>query len=226
MKTKKYTVLLAFLLIWMISFSFNSCKESNLDLEPMSETEASFFKDDYQFLRAIVGTYAKLTDVYWFNNNNPSHHLWMLPGDDLTSTGGYSTESFTGIIVSDGRINDIWTAYYRIIARANVILEKIEEAPGDPSVTITEETSEKIKGEALFLRSLMYYKLWNLWGTAPLINKRIKDLGSAKNPNSTGTELLDQAIADLTLAATLLPENWDESYTGRATNESAYGLLG
>ena len=32
-------------------------------MEPKSETEASFFKDDYQFFRAIVGTYAKLTDI-------------------------------------------------------------------------------------------------------------------------------------------------------------------
>jgi len=226
MKTSKSKIFKPLFLAIALLLLINACKESNLDLPPMSETEASFFKDDYQFFRAIIGTYAKLTDIYWFNNNNPNHHAWMLPGDDLTSTGGFSTESFTGIIVSDARLNDIWTAYYRIIARANVILEKIENAPGDLSVEITAETAEKIKGEALFLRSLMYYKLWNLWGTAPLINKRIKDLGSSKNPNSKDTELLDQAITDLTLAADLLPTEWDDTYLGRATEDAANGLLG
>jgi hypothetical protein len=105
-------------------------------------------------------------------------------------------------------------------------LGKIEEAPGDPSVSITEETTGKIKGEALFLRSLCYYKLWNLWGTAPLITKRITNLEAVKNPNSEDTELLVQAITDLQEAATLLPVEWDDAFKGRATSEAAYGLLG
>jgi hypothetical protein len=37
---------------------------------------------------------------------------------------------------------------------------------------------------------------------------------------------LDQAIIDLTEAATLLPEAWDEGNVGRATKNSARGLLG
>ena len=226
MKPRKLKIVFSVLLVWMISFTFNACKESNLDLQPKAETEASFFKDDYQFFRAIVGTYAKMTDIFWFNNNNPRHYVWILPGDDLTTRGGYAFESFNGLNQSEGGLNDLWIAYYRIISRANVILEKIEEAPNDPEVKITEETSKWVKGEALFLRSLMYYKLWNYWGTAPLINKRIKDLASSKTPNSTGTQLLDQAIEDLTLAATLLPDSWDEAYVGRATIESAFGLLG
>jgi starch-binding outer membrane protein, SusD/RagB family len=226
MKTRKINIYKPFMLALLLPLLINACNKENLNLKPMSETEASFFKDDYQFFRAIIGTYAKFTDIYWFNNNTPSHGVWMLPGDDLTTTGNNSTESFTGIIVSEARFNDIWSAYYRIIARANVILEKIEQAPGDASVTITTETSEKIKGEALFLRSLIYYKLWNLWGTAPLINTRIKDLGSSKTPSSKDTELLDQAITDLTLAATLLPESWDEANLGRVTRDAANGLLG
>jgi starch-binding outer membrane protein, SusD/RagB family len=226
MKTRNIKIALSVLVVWTISLSFQGCKESNLDLEPKAETEASFFKDDYQFMRAIIGTYAKLTDIFWFNNNNPRHYVWMLPGDDLTTRGGYFSESFNGVVVSEDGLNDLWTAYYRIISRANVILEKIEEAPNDPGTHITTQTTEWVKGEALFLRSLMYYKLWNLWGTAPLINKRIKDLASSKNPNSTGTQLLDQAIEDLTLAAALLPGEWESIYIGRATKEAANGLLG
>ena len=226
MKTIHIKIFKSLLLTLLFLSPFSACDKSHLDLQPKSETEASFFKDDYQFFRAIVGTYAKLTDIYWFNNNNPSHWVWMLPGDDLTTNGNNSTESFAGIIVSEGRFNDIWIAYFRIISRANVILEKIALAPEDPSVNITTETTEKIKGEALFLRSLMYYKLWNLWGTAPLINTRIKDLGSSKTPSSKDTELLDQAITDLTEAAQILPESWSTEYTGRATKDAANGLLG
>jgi len=226
MKTIQNRLIKPIICSLMLLLLINACDDNKLDLAPQTEIEDTYYKDDYQYFRAIAGAYAKLCDIYWFNNNNPSHWVWMLPGDDLTSGGSYSTESFAGIIVSEGRLNDIWSASYRVISRANVILEKLAEAPGDPSVNITDQSSKYVKGEALFLRSLMNYKLWNLWGTAPLMNSRIKDLASTKTPNSKDTELLDQAIADLTEAATLLPESWDSQNTGRATREAAYGLMG
>lgn len=226
MRTYIYKIYFSIVLLLISSFSFNSCNKENLDLEPYSVTESSYYKNDAQFLKAIIGVYAKLDLIYWFNNNNPCHHLWLLPGDDLTSAGTYNSESFTGLISSDDRLNDLWTAYYQVINRANVILLKINEAPSDASVSVTEETTNHIKGEALFLRALMYYSLWNLWGTAPLVNERITSLSATNTPSSKDTELLDQAITDLTEAAELLPANWSTEFTGRATNESAYGLLG
>src|SRR5678816_2478502 len=44
--------------------------------------------------------------------------------------------------------------------------------------------------------------------------------------NTTGTQLLDQAISDFTAAAGLLPESWDDANRGRVTQNSAYGMLG
>lgn len=71
----------------------------------------------------------------------------------------------------------------------------------------------------------MYWKLWNTYGTAPLVTERIVDLDNAYPPNSSGTQLLDQAIMDLELASELLPENWDAENTGRVTRNSALGLV-
>lgn len=212
------------LIIWTATCI--SCNDENLDLQPLYETEACYFLNDDQFFSAIVGTYAKLTDIYYYNNNSPRHYLWLLTGDDLTSRGSYFSESFAGIVTRERGIFDIWRVYYQIINRANTVLEKIDEARDNPDIKITEVTTKFIKGEALFLRSLMYYKLWNLWGTAPLINKRIKDINNIHQPNSQNTELLDQAITDLSLAATILPSVWEEIYTGRATSDAAFGLLG
>src|SRR5205085_11458067 len=61
---------------------------------------------------------------------------------------------------------------------------------------------------------------------APLITERVKTLDETKPGNSSGTQLLDQAITDLTEAATLLPAAWPDESRGRATANSAYGLLG
>ena len=65
-----------------------------------------------------------------------------------------------------------------------------------------------------------------MFGTAPLVTERVDDLADTRPPSSTGTQLLDQAITDLTEAATLLPDSWPEDQRGRVTNNSAYGLLG
>lgn len=213
-------------IIFIVLELFISCNQESLEQIPCSETEATYYKDDEQFFRAIVGAYAKLSDIFWFNNNNPKHYIWLLPGDDLTSNGGYFSEHFVNIKSSEPGLNEIWMIYYEIISRANMVLEKIEMAQNDPDVRITEVTTRWVKGEALFLRSLMYYKLWNFWGTAPLINKRIKDIDDVHQPNSQNTELLDQAIADLSLAATILPSAWEEIYSGRVTSDAAFGLLG
>jgi len=133
---------------------------------------------------------------------------------------------FAGIFAQERGIFDIWSVYYQIINRANTVLEKIDEARAIRISKLPEVTTKCIRGEALFLRALMYYKLWNYWGTAPLINKRIKDIDDIYQPNSQNTELLDQAIADLSLAATILPSAWEEIYAGRVTSDAAFGLLG
>ena len=219
--------LLLTLLVIFFSVITDACDESRLDVQPTFPTESGFYKNDDDFFMAITGVYAKLTDLYYFSNNNPNHDIWMLPGDDLTSEGEHNyTEFFYNVNPRNEKFLHIWNTYFCIISRANLILEKIDEAPGNGSVNITEETSSKIRGEALFLRSLAYYKIWNFWGTAPLINGRIKDVDDTERPNSKDTELLDQAINDLREASSILPEYWDEIYKGRITRDGALGLLG
>jgi hypothetical protein len=118
----------------------------------------------------------------------------------------------------------MFRATYQLIARANVVLEK--NAGVEDGIYITPGLKDAHRGEALFLRAYGYYMLWNIWGTAPLITERLKSLDDTKPASSTGNALLDQAITDLTEAATLLPTAWDETNRGRVTQNSANGLLG
>jgi starch-binding outer membrane protein, SusD/RagB family len=112
---------------------------------------------------------------------------------------------------------------YQLIARANVVLQKIEEA--DETVySKTPALKDYHKGEALFLRGYNNFLLWNIFGTAPIVNERILDINNSYPPNSNGTELLDQAITDLETAAALLPDSWDANNKGRVTKNSAFGL--
>jgi starch-binding outer membrane protein, SusD/RagB family len=227
---KKIIILLSAILVMTISAILNSCNKDILEITNPDITESDYFKTEDDFFRGIIGAYAKITDLYWFNNNAALHGSWLLPGDDITvgaeggHDGNYGFDQFVQITPSKGAISDIWSTLYQIINRATIVMIKCDE--GDAAIFTDPTMKDKIKGEAMFLRAWCYYKLWNTWGTAPLITTRITDFGSIKTPNSKDSELLDQAITDLTEAASLLPETWPPAQSGRVFKGSAYGMLG
>lgn len=220
---------LKFLFIYCILFAAGiiACNEATIDLDPIGNTEASFFQNEAQMTEAVFGTYAKLSYFYKRGGSGGDNlqSIWLLPSDDLTTPGATSTEIFSTLEGDDGELSRYYNLSYQIIARANIVMEKIVEN-GSEAYDASSNADEYHRGEALFLRSLMYFNLWNIFGTAPLVTERITNLDDAFPPNSAGTQLLDQAIIDLTEAATLLPEAWDEGNVGRATKNSARGLLG
>ena len=219
--------------IGLLFMVFSGCNEKKLDLKPLAETEEDIFDKEEDFTRAVYGIYAKITDIYWYNANQPKHRMWHAPGDDITTTGITPFETFAGLQPATPEINlnggDVgptgyWRAVYNIISRANIVLQKIEEEDG---VYKDQNLKKAHKGEALFLRAWSFFQLWNFFGpAAPLITERITTQDGINPPSSKGTELLDQAIEDLKMAADLLPASWDDSNRGRVTKSSANGLLG
>jgi len=202
-----------------------SCNKSKLDLLPHGPTEFSYFQEEADFNKAVIGVYAKMNDAYWFRASGWSCTvpIFILPGDDVTTTEDEDFETFGRIQPGNGRLSDFYRVWYRMIARANVVLEKIEEEEG---IYTTPGLKDYHKGEALFLRGYSYYILWNYFGTAPLVTSRVTSSDQFTPPSSTGTQLLDQAITDFEGAASLLPESWSSANRGRATKNSARGMLG
>ena len=208
----------AFLILAM-----GSCNKDILKISPSSPTESAYFTQQSAFEQAVLGIYAKLTDLYSYNNVNWLQEVVLLPGDALTTTQQNNFENFI-LSPDNGKLNGYYDACYQMITRANVVLQKI--ATVADGVYTTPDLKNYNQGEALFLRAFAYYDLWNLFGTAPLDTVRIESQDQLYPPSSKGTELLDQAITDLSLAATLLPDSWDANDRGRVTRNAAYGLLG
>src|SRR5690606_22009064 len=100
-----------------------------------------------------------------------------------------------------------------------------KNAAVEDGIYVTAGLKDAHRGEALFLRGYAYFMLWNIWGTAPLITERLKSLDNTTPESSTGTQLLDQAIADFTEAAVLLPDAWAPIDRGRVFKSSANGML-
>ncbi len=220
---------IAFVVLGMLFIGgiIGSCSEDRLNLRPINDTEADFFKTETDFVASVGGIYAKLGDRYTFNNNNPEHGFWLLPGDDITTNGGFRVnfEVFSSLESGVGALAHHYGIAYQTIARANTFLDKVRNEE-IVSVITTANLADNLEGEALFLRGFMNLFLWNYFGTAPLINQRITSTDGITPPNSTDTELIDQAIEDFQTAAALLPTAWDASNRGRVTKNSAYGMLG
>lgn len=215
-----HSVLTAFI----TAISFTSCNIDRVDSPPLGLTEDSYFSLQSEFEQVLYNAYAKMTDWYWFRAQSFLHPMYFLPGDDITEEASSfaNWELFNNINPNDGRVGYFWTATYEMIQRTNVVIEKTSQANpddfDDPSFL------DIHRGEALFLRALAFFKLYNMFGTAPLITQRL-GVSTMHQPKSTGTQLLDQAIEDLKVAAQLLPITWDAAQRGRATKNSAYGLL-
>jgi hypothetical protein len=207
-------------------FALHACDETRLDLQPGGPTEQSFFAEEIEFERTVYGIYAKLTDLYWYNGgqDNCVQPVTLLPGDDVTTGGQDEFEIFSNIQPASFRLAYFYTACYQMIARANVLLEKNAAAAAD--VYKTPNLKNYHRGEALFLRAYAHYLLWNVFGTSPVVTQRVLNLDQTTPPSSTGTQLLDQAVTDLTEAANLLPATWSAENRGRVTANAANGLLG
>lgn len=213
-------------LILLIAFSFSSCDEATIEIDPIGDTEPGFFQNEEQMTRAVMGIYQKINFFYTFRGGNWLTGIWLLPDDNLTTEGSHVYENFVGINAMDGKLKDFYKYAYQLIARANTVLQKIEEN-GNFAYPLQPELKNYHKGEALFLRAWMNFRLWNIYGSAaPLVTERIVDLDNAYPPSCQGTELLDQAILDLEEAVSLLPDSWDAVNTGRVTKKSALALHG
>jgi hypothetical protein len=204
----------------------HSCSSSDLDLLPHGPTEQSYFRSETEFDKSVLGIYSKLSDYFWFNTGISSAPIpvFILPGDDITTNQAGEEFEIFSMQPSSSRLGYLYSRHYQMINRALTVLKKINTVAD--GIYTTTGLKDYHKGEALFLKAYAYYNLWNLFGTAPLLLEIPASTDQFTLPSSTGTQLLDQAITDLTEAANLLPASWDASNRGRVTANSANGLLG
>jgi hypothetical protein len=212
-----YTSLLAAGLL--IGFA---CNKNAIDIPPVNPSEADYFQKESEFDKAVLGVYSSLTPL--FNHNGGTHMapLYFLPGDDVTLTNEDPFEHFVTLTAGNGVTNGFYQNTYRMIGRANLVLEKIAAENG---VYTTAGLKNTHKGEALFLRAWGYFNLWVYFGKAPVLKERISAVANLYPAESKGTELLDQAITDLTEAASALPASWATAQRGRVTANAANGML-
>jgi len=203
-----------------------SCGEDFTDLAPLSQRNAqNFYKTATDFEVAINGAY----DALQHNNTyGRSYTLLLEMRGDNTANGGGATGLAAALaaldnfdeISTDEEIQDAWTGSYRGISRANVILARLDGADLDAAL------SDRIRGEALFIRSLLYYNLAVIFGNIPIQLDEVTDPNIEINQVSADV-IYEQIAGDLETAEGLLPESYSSAEdVGRATSGAAATLLG
>ena len=221
MKTLKSLLLIVPVLTLMVS-----CGDDFTVLAPQSERNVeNFYKTDTDFITAINGTYAGLAgdDAY-----GRAYALALEMRADNFANGGGATglaESLLRInhfteLTTAPEVEDTWAGGYEIIARANTILNRLDGATLDNPAL-----GDRIQGEALFIRSLVYYNLAVIYGNIALQLDEVTSPEVEINQVSADV-IYDQIAGDLAQAESLLPASYGTDGIGRATSGAAATLLG
>jgi starch-binding outer membrane protein, SusD/RagB family len=156
---------LAIMLLTGCSKSFN--ERSPKDAVPL----ANALNTEADLQAALNGLYASLRSTALFGN------ALLVEGDlladnsfvETNNSGRYVTSYQYNFIAEDGELGQIWRAAYTSILNANFII----------NATPTSTKAAQIKAQALAVRSLLYFKLVNLYARP-----------YTDNPNGLGVPLV------------------------------------
>jgi starch-binding outer membrane protein, SusD/RagB family len=193
-----------------------SC-EKRLELKnPQAIDAADAFSTDDKVKRVLIGNYASTGSANVFGGNV----LWMselLASDgELNWVGTFpDPRQIWGktILSANGNVATTWSSAYRVIYNSNNILANL--------AVVNAADRNRVRGEALFLRGLVYFELINFYGEKPYGAGNTTTLkgvplivqagpsapqdGFYQLPRATVEQVYQQIIADLVEAETLLP---------------------
>lgn len=208
---KKIKSILAILTLLVLG---TSC-EKNLDLEPQQSLEPTVaLSSDENVKYVMIGAYSIM-------RNSAIYGGCILRNSELSGADGEITwqGTYTGprelynhqIIAANGDITDQWLQSYRCINTCNNVLSAL--------TVVNEDDRGRVEGEALFLRSLMYFDLVRFYGLpyesgvtnsqlgVPLVLTPTLEISAANNiGRNTVEEIYTKVITDLERAASILPD--------------------
>ncbi|MCF2493380.1 RagB/SusD family nutrient uptake outer membrane protein [Dyadobacter chenhuakuii] len=203
-----------------------SCKD-NLEESPYSSlSKEVVFKDEDGLNQATIGVYQAWTAPDFSDISSrfiltESGHRYATAG--ILGSGSDPYYRF-GHVSTSGAFEAVWSRFYKIIFRANTVIDNAARAvPGE------EEEADPYIAEARFLRAYAYFNLVRLFGGVPLLLKEINSLSDEDlifAPRETDVAVYEAIIADLTFAEANLPDSRGGAELGRVSAGTAKAMLG
>lgn len=196
-----------------------SCEK--LDFTPADQlSEETFWQTEEHARQASVGMYNALRQPWCFG----MEFTFEMCGDLADGTSPWSDIARGSTFASNSTgVQNHWQYLYELVHRCNTVIRKVAGMP------ISQETKDRVTGEAKFLRALAYFRMLNCWGGVPYydetcdINEEFDHLDS---PRCMAEELRMHILEDLSEAIEKLPVEWSSDDRGRATKGAAYALRG
>ena len=155
----------------------------------------------YYGVGALLGSYADDLDCYFYDQNGVV---------DISNNQLQQTNS---------NIETIWDTAYQQVYYANSIIYGAEH-----STTLAESDKTRIKGEALFVRSLIYFYLQQLFGDIPYTASLDYEYNS-KLSKTGAAAVLEQLKLDLEEATSLLTDDYRDTERIYPNRKAAQLLL-
>ena len=202
--------------------SLSACVDELDVTNPNAQTTVEFGKDEASLQEAIIACYNRIRLEGTFSR--VGYTMDAVRADEVYSTSQqwYLPYDALNVATTDEIGNQwIWSDCYHVVNRANFVLQQVE------NVALSQDAYNKIKGQALFLRSLAYYTLATYYHECCLITSYSSyiDFNTTLASLNTYDEVLDQVEADLKEAMAILPSRdvGGDFANGRATCGSAAG---
>ncbi len=202
--------------IMLLPIFLFSCQDV-LDKQDLTTLDERIWEDETQIELYINNLYnSNMPGASFGANSTNCDESYSSSGIELLY--GFTSES------DIGAENEFHKDNYRLIRLINIGLEGIESSP------IDENLKAPLRGQALFLRALRYWRLVRLYGGVPII-KEVQDPFEGSEaldvPRSKTTVSIDEIIADLDEAIADLPVEWTQTDDkGRITSGAAAAFKG
>lgn len=205
-------------ILWM-----GSCEELVLvDLPETHLTGKAVFDNEITATAALMDVYSSVRDqgILTGGQNGVAFLLaaysdeMNLYGVEINNNGFYEHQ----VLPTNRNVLNWWKNSYNQIYSLNMILEKVTASKGFP-----QKDKDRLIGESLFLRSLLYFHMANIWGDIPFITTTDYHLNS-KVTRDDREWVLEQLAMDLDKAISLLPEEYPSNHRTRANRYTAMAL--
>lgn len=193
----------------------------SLDYTPGDQMSGqTFWQTEDHARQAAVGMYAAMKEPWCFG----MEFTFDMCSDLADGTSPWSDVSRGDAFSSNSSgVQNHWQYLYELVHRANTVIRNVAGMP------ISQETIDRVTGEARFLRAMAYFRMLNCWGGVPYYDETCdinEEFAHLDAPRCTADELRGHILDDLTDAIRKLPVSWDDADLGRATKGAAYALRG
>jgi hypothetical protein len=195
-----------------------------------SITPDHFYRNETEAVGGLASVYASLRDLAngYYETSEVSTDEMIVPtrGTDWYDNGKWLdihrqtwTANSPGTL---GNMNDAWNQLFGGVARANVVLDAMQN--------VNFATKPGIVAELRVLRALYYFNLMDLFGGVPIVcpetaNPICHGIAIETRERNTRAEVFAFIEAELIAARPDLPATWSASMNGRITQGAVDAIL-